>query len=101
MPKPSDRTTHEKVAGFPTFVVGRRPADPETDSGSKIVAASTLTKAKTRHKQVSSQDNPSPSALAQKHDEVAPNSWRYPAGGDPPPDGGPEDAPGELASGSP
>ncbi|RZS27971.1 hypothetical protein BHM03_00061518 [Ensete ventricosum] len=84
-PKPPDRTTHEKVAGFPTFVVGRHPADPETDSGGKIVAALTLTEAKTRHKQVPSRDNPDPSALAQKHDEVALRVGRYLAGGDPPP----------------
>ncbi|RWW51391.1 hypothetical protein BHE74_00042268, partial [Ensete ventricosum] len=77
--------THEKVAGFPTFVVGRRPADPETDSGGKIVAAPTLTKVKARHKQVPSRDNPSPSVPAQKHDEAAPRVGHYLAGGDPPP----------------
>ncbi|RWV81921.1 hypothetical protein GW17_00056618, partial [Ensete ventricosum] len=83
--KPPDRTTHKNVARFPSFVVGRCPTDPEIDSGGKIVAAPTLTKAKTRHKQVSSRDNPGPSALAQKHDEVAPRVGRYLAGGDPPP----------------
>ncbi|RWW38260.1 hypothetical protein BHE74_00056514, partial [Ensete ventricosum] len=84
-PKPPDRTTHEKVAGFPTFVVGRCPVDPETDSGGKLVAALIFTKAKARHEQVKSRDNLGLSALAQKHDQVTPRVGRYLAGGDPPP----------------
>ncbi|RRT67129.1 hypothetical protein B296_00004261 [Ensete ventricosum] len=84
-PEPPDRTTHKKVAGFPTFVVGRRPANSETDSGGKIVVAPTLTKVKTRHKQVPGRGNPGSSTLAQKDDEVAPRVGRYLAGGDPPP----------------
>ncbi|RRT36959.1 hypothetical protein B296_00053081, partial [Ensete ventricosum] len=84
-PKLPDRTTHEKVAGFPTFVVGRRPADSKIDSGGKTVAAPIFTKAKARHEQVSSRDDPGPSALAQKHDQVTPRVGCYLAGGDPPP----------------
>ncbi|RZR71728.1 hypothetical protein BHM03_00006863 [Ensete ventricosum] len=84
-PKSPDQTTHKKVAGFSTFVVGRCPTDPKTDSSGEIVAAPTFTKAKTCHKQVPSRDNPGSSALAQEHDEVAPRVGRYLAGGDPPP----------------
>ncbi|RWW55012.1 hypothetical protein BHE74_00038388 [Ensete ventricosum] len=92
-PEPSDRTTHKKVVRFPTFVVGRRPADSETDSGGEIVAAPTLTEAKTRHKQVPGRGNLGSSTLAQKDDE----SLRTLASTG---DGGPEDAPKEPASGS-
>ncbi|RZS27065.1 hypothetical protein BHM03_00060495 [Ensete ventricosum] len=84
-PEPPDWTTHKKVAGFPTFVVGRRPADSKTDLGGKIVVAPTLTEAKTHHKQVPGRGNLGSSALAQKDDQVAPRVGRYLAGGDPPP----------------
>ncbi|RWW57612.1 hypothetical protein BHE74_00035579, partial [Ensete ventricosum] len=84
-PKPPNWTANKKVAGLPTFVVGRRPADSQTDSGGEVVTAPTLAKAKARHEQVPSQDNPGPSALAQKDDKVAPRVGRYLGGGDPPP----------------
>ncbi|RRT36079.1 hypothetical protein B296_00051305, partial [Ensete ventricosum] len=57
-PEPPNRTTNIKVAGLPTFVTGRCPADSKTDSGGKIVIAPTLAEAKTRHEQVPSRDNP-------------------------------------------
>ncbi|RZS14783.1 hypothetical protein BHM03_00046522 [Ensete ventricosum] len=41
--------------------------------------------AKTRHKQVPSRDNPSPSAFAQKHNEIAPRVGCYLTRGNPPP----------------
>ncbi|RZS13382.1 hypothetical protein BHM03_00044962 [Ensete ventricosum] len=84
-PKPSNCTANEKVAGLPTFVVGRRPVDSKTDLGDEVVTAPTLAKAKARHEQVPSWDNLGPSALAQKDDKVAPRVGRYLAGGDPPP----------------
>ncbi|RWW78975.1 hypothetical protein BHE74_00012782 [Ensete ventricosum] len=53
--------------------------------GGKIVAAMTLAKAKAHHEQVSSWDNPSPSAFAQKHYEVAPRVGSHVTQGDSPP----------------
>ncbi|RRT61961.1 hypothetical protein B296_00019667 [Ensete ventricosum] len=79
------RTTHKKIARLPTFVVGRSSADPKTDMGNEIVVVPTLTKAKSNHKQVLSQDNPSPSTFAQKHNKVAPRVGRYLIRGNPPP----------------
>ncbi|RZS06881.1 hypothetical protein BHM03_00037636 [Ensete ventricosum] len=84
-PKPPNWTANKKVAGLPTFVVGRRPVDSQTDSGGEVVTAPTLAKAKALREQVPSQDNPGPSALAQKDDKVAPRVGRYLGGGDPPP----------------
>ncbi|RRT32676.1 hypothetical protein B296_00042867 [Ensete ventricosum] len=115
-PKPPNWTAIKKVVGLPTFVVGKHPADSKIDTGGEVVTAPTLAKAKARHEQVPSRDNPGPSALAQKDNKVAPRVGRYLAGGDPPPpqaffdeslrtlastgDGGPEDAPEEPTSGS-
>ncbi|RRT34690.1 hypothetical protein B296_00047058 [Ensete ventricosum] len=84
-PKPPNWTANKKVAGLPTFIVGKRPADSKIDSGGEVVIATTLAKAKARHEQVPSRDNPGPSALAQKDDKVAPRVGRYLAGGDSPP----------------
>ncbi|RWW51550.1 hypothetical protein BHE74_00042095 [Ensete ventricosum] len=84
-PKPPNWAANKKVAGLPTFVIRRRPADSKTNSGGEVVTAPTLAKAKARHEQVPSQDNPGPSALAQKDDKVAPRVGRSLAGGDPPP----------------
>ncbi|RWW02093.1 hypothetical protein GW17_00034835 [Ensete ventricosum] len=53
--------------------------------GCEIVAAQTLAKVKACHEQVSSRDNPSPSAFAQKHNKVAPRVGRYLTRGNPPP----------------
>ncbi|RZS28475.1 hypothetical protein BHM03_00062076 [Ensete ventricosum] len=71
--------------GLPTFVTGRCPADSKTDPGGEVVTTPTLAKAKTHHEQILSQDNPSPSALAQEDDKIAPRVGRYLAGRDPPP----------------
>ncbi|RWW85425.1 hypothetical protein BHE74_00005886 [Ensete ventricosum] len=84
-PEPPNRTTNIKVAGLPTFVTGRCPADSKTDPGGKIVTAPTLAEAKTRHEQVPSQDNPGSSALAQEDNKVTPRVGRYLAGRDSPP----------------
>ncbi|RZS27832.1 hypothetical protein BHM03_00061360 [Ensete ventricosum] len=115
-PKPPNWTANKNVAGLRTFVVGRRLADSKIDVGGEVVTAPTLAKAKARHEQVPSQDNPGPSTLAQKDDKVAPRVGRYLVEGDPPPpqaffdesfrtlastgDRGPEDAPEEPTSGS-
>ncbi|RRT81928.1 hypothetical protein B296_00000227 [Ensete ventricosum] len=84
-PKPPNRTTNIKVAGLPTFVTGRCPADSKTDPGGKVVTASTLAEAKAYYEQVPSRDNPSSSALAQEDDKVAPRVRCYLAGRDSPP----------------
>ncbi|RZS27332.1 hypothetical protein BHM03_00060780 [Ensete ventricosum] len=84
-PKPPNQTTNKKVAGLPTFVAGRCPADSKTDPGGKVVTAPTLVEAKARHEQVPSRDNPGSSALAQEDDKVAPRVGRYLAGRDSPP----------------
>ncbi|RWW15796.1 hypothetical protein GW17_00020343, partial [Ensete ventricosum] len=41
-PESPTQTTNVKIAGLPTFVTGRCPADPKTNSGGKIITASTL-----------------------------------------------------------
>ncbi|RWW80864.1 hypothetical protein BHE74_00010780 [Ensete ventricosum] len=79
------RTTNKKIVSLPTFVVGRSSADPKTDIGSEIVVAPTLAKVKAHHEQVLSQDNPNPSAFAQKNNKVAPRVGRYLTRGNPPP----------------
>ncbi|RRT40921.1 hypothetical protein B296_00035022 [Ensete ventricosum] len=84
-PKPQNWTTNIKVAGLLTFVIGRCPVDSKTDPGGEVVTTPTLAKAKARHEQVPSRDNPDPSALAQKDDKVAPRVGHYLAGRDPPP----------------
>ncbi|RZR73759.1 hypothetical protein BHM03_00027947 [Ensete ventricosum] len=84
-PKPQNQTTNIKVAGLPTFVTGRRPADSKTDPGGKLIIAPTLVDAKARHEQIPSLDNPGSSALAQEDDKVAPRVERYLAGRDSPP----------------
>ncbi|RRT68842.1 hypothetical protein B296_00023424 [Ensete ventricosum] len=76
-PEPPNRTTNIKVAGLPTFVTGRCPADSKTDPGGKVITAPTLAEAKARHEQVPSRDNPGSSALAQEDDKVTPRVGRY------------------------
>ncbi|RRT61511.1 hypothetical protein B296_00012818 [Ensete ventricosum] len=83
-PEPPNRTTNIKVAGLPTFVTGRCPADSKIDPGGKVVTAPTLAEAKAHHEQVPSRDNPGSSALAQE-DKVTPRVGRYLAGRDSPP----------------
>ncbi|RWW87406.1 hypothetical protein BHE74_00003776 [Ensete ventricosum] len=77
------RTTHKKIARLPTLVVGRSSVNPKTDTGDEIVAALTFAKAKACHEQVPSRDNPSPSAFAQKHNQVAPRVGCYLTQGNP------------------
>ncbi|RRT36357.1 hypothetical protein B296_00055904, partial [Ensete ventricosum] len=83
-PEPPNRTTNIKLAGLPTFVTGRCPADSKIDPGGKVVTAPTLAVAKARHEQVPSRDNPGSSALAQEDNKVTPRVGRYLAGRDSP-----------------
>ncbi|RZS17011.1 hypothetical protein BHM03_00049100 [Ensete ventricosum] len=75
--EPPNQTTNVKIAGLPTFVAGRCPADPKIDLGGKIVTGPTIVEAKTCHEQVPSRDNPGSSALAQENHKVTPRVGRY------------------------
>ncbi|RWW42894.1 hypothetical protein BHE74_00051514 [Ensete ventricosum] len=84
-PEPPNWTTNIKVAGLPTFVTGRCPANSKIDPGGKVVTAPTLAVAKARHEQVPSRNNPGSSALTQEDNKVTPRVGCYLAGRDSPP----------------